>query len=511
MSEPLRTPNPEYYCEGLGTLPQTGMGKVLVTGATGYIGGRLVPVLRQRGYDVRVMVRRHSREHRERFPGCEVVAADATQAEEVFWALKDVHTAYYLLHSLHLGQKRFEEVDQKLAANFRRAAEENGVKRIIYLTGLGHENAKLSAHLESRMMVARELEKGPVPVTLLRAGMIIGSGSASYEILHHLVKNTWIFFIPRWARTQSQPIAIRDVVRYLVGVLEIPETAGRHFDIGGPDILTYDEKLKVLARMLGLRRLFLPGLITWTPLYGYIASLLTPVPGPITKVLIEGCRNEVVCQNDDIREFIPCQNYGFQEALLKAMTAEEQDRVQTRWSDAYPPEYDLATRLDELNYSPHYVSSYLLLTHKSPASLFEAFCQIGGRSGWFHSNWMWRMRGALDRLMLGVGMSRGRRSSSSLRVNDVIDFWRVENLREDHLLLLRAEMKLPGLAWLEFFTEKGEGINRLAVTAFFAPRGWRGHVYWYMFVPFHYIIFRNLLKQIERRAAVSSSPPLAMP
>ena len=503
MSDDILTTENERYCEGLMTTPDPDMGRILVTGATGYIGGRLVPVLRQRGYQVTVMVRKHSKEERERFPGCDIVAADAVNYEEMYWALKGIHTAFYMLHSLHLGQKHFEEVDQKVAENFRKAAEENGVKRIIYLTGLGSEDSKLSAHLESRMKVAYELEKGSVPVTLLRAGMIIGSGSASYEILRHLVKNTPVFFIPYWAKTKSQPIAIRDVIRYLVGVLEIPETAGKHFDIGGTDILTYDEKLKVLARLLGRRRLFLPALFTWTPLYGYIASLLTPVPGPITKVLIEGCKSEVICQNNDILEYIPCQRYSFEEALIKAMTAEEKDMVQTRWSDAYPPEYDLAINLHELNYSPRYVSSYLLLTHKEPATLFASFCRVGGTSGWFHSNWMWRMRGALDRIMMGVGSSRGRRSTSSLRVNDVIDFWRVENIRPDHLLLLRAEMKIPGLAWLEFFTDRGEGINRLAVTAFFEPRGIRGRIYWYMFVPFHYIIFRNLLKQIENRALSS--------
>lgn len=500
MVENAYTPEGELYCEGLVSDPRPQIGTILITGATGYIGGRLVPVLQQRGYKVRVMVRTMSKEHAERFPDCEIVRADARSYDQLYMALQGVHTAYYLLHSLRLGHKKFEEVDIEVAENFRMASEQQGVKRIIYLSGLGKETTHLSPHLENRMKVAHVLQDGPIPVTLLRAGMIIGSGSASYEILRNLVKNTPIFFIPYWAKTKSQPIAIRDVIRYLVGVLEIDKTIGQSYDIGGTDILTYDEKLKVLANLLGLRRFYFPALITWTPLYGYIASLLTPVPGPITKVLIEGCKNEVICQNNDILEVIPCERLTFRQALLKAMTAEEKDLVQTRWSDAYPPEYDLAVKLHELNYSPKFTSSNLLLTHKDPGALFESFCKVGGKSGWFHSNWMWRMRGMLDRLFMGVGSARGRRSFSSLRVNDVIDFWRVENIKQDNLLLLRAEMLIPGHAWLEFFTEKGEGINRLAVNAFFEPRGIRGRLYWYLFVPFHIIIFSNLLKQIERRA-----------
>lgn len=292
MSSPL-TAQWETYCEGLPSTPCPEKGLILVSGATGYIGGRLVPVLLKRGYQVRVMVRAMSEELPGRFPGCEIVEADALCFEDLKKALKGVYVAYFLLHSLRLGFKDFERADLEVAENFSLAAAEGGVSRIIYLSGLGRDEAGLSPHLENRMKVARILQQGPVPLTLLRAGMIIGSGSASYEILRHLVKNSPFFFIPYWARTKSQPIAIRDVIRYLVGVLEIEESIGESYDIGGTDILTYDEKLRELSRLMGLRRFFFPALITWTPLYGYIASLLTPVPGPITKVLIEGCKNEV--------------------------------------------------------------------------------------------------------------------------------------------------------------------------------------------------------------------------
>lgn len=491
----------EYLCDDLPGGPPQGIGKILVTGVTGYIGGRLTPELLHRGYKVSIMVRKGSPEIQQRFPGAEIVIADALNYEQLKIALKGIDVAYYFLHSLQLGQKKFEQADLQMAENFRKAAEINHVNRIIYLTGLGREDEYLSPHLANRMKVAVLLEKGSVPVTVLRAGMIIGSGSASYEILRHLVKNSRIFLIPGWAMTKGQPIGIRNVMKYLVGVLENEKTKGKTFDIGGKEILTYVEMLRQLASLLGKKCYYFPaGPLTYTPLYGYFASLLTPVPAPITKVLIESCKYEVICQNNEILDIIPLERLSFQQALLKAMTAEEKDKVQTRWSDAYPPDYDSAIKLNELNYSPRYISSHILLSHKSTEALFNAFCQVGGKCGWFHSNWMWRMRGLFDRLIQGVGSSRGRRSSETLRINDVIDFWRVEDLIENKRLLLRAEMIMPGLAWLEFIADTEGGINRLNINAYFEPKGWKGYVYWYNFLPFHGIIFKNLIRQIEKRA-----------
>jgi uncharacterized protein YbjT (DUF2867 family) len=399
-----------------------------------------------------------------------------------------------------LGHKKFESSDLKVAINFKVACENQKVKRIIYLGGLGRKDRILSPHLESRIRVAEKLSGEKVPLTVLRAGMIIGSGSASYEILKNLVDNTPVFFIPKWAKTRSQPISVRAVLMYLIGVMEVESAAGQVYDIGGPDILTYDEMLISLARLLGKRRYFLPGLVTNKALYGYIASLLTPVPAPITKVLVEGCKNEAICENDKIKEIIDIDLFSFKTSIIKALSIEERDIVSTRWSDAYPPAHDLAIKLHELNYSPRFTSSYLILTHKMPSSIFNSFCLVGGKNGWFQNNWMWRMRGMLDRLMLGVGSARGRRSSSTLRVNDVIDFWRVEHIIINKTLLLRAEMKLPGKAWLEFNIDEGTGINKLSVNAFFYPKGIRGYLYWYNFLPFHHILFKNLLKQIEKRS-----------
>jgi len=490
----------ELFCHELPTKAANDDRLILVTGATGYIGGRLVPELVARNYRVRILVRKNSPDYEKRWPNVEVAVGDALDLESLVEAMKGVQSAYYLIHSLLLGHKKFESVDIHAATNFRIAAENQNLKRIIYLGGLGDTKSRLSPHLENRIKVAQKLSKGRIPVTVLRAGMIIGSGSASFEILKNLVNNTPIFFIPRWAKTRSQPISIRGVIKYLVGVLEIDDTAGKEFDIGGNDILTYDEKLKILSKLLAKKRYFFPGLITNTSLYAYIASLLTPVPGPITKVLVEGCKNEVICQNDDIKKYLDIDILSFKEALIRALSSEEKDMISTRWSDAYPPAHDLAIKLHELNYSPKYSSSYIILTHKNPSAIFNSFCMVGGKNGWFQNNWMWRMRGSLDRMLMGVGSARGRRSTSSLRIHDVIDFWRVENIIENKLLLLRAEMKVPGMAWLEFYIDEGVGINKFSVNAYFEPKGIRGSLYWYNFLPFHAIIFKNLLKQIERRS-----------
>ncbi len=496
----MATDRHDFLCRVLPSRPRPEIGTVLVTGASGYIGGRLVPELLARAYQVRVMVRAASSEHGLRWPGAQIVVADALKPDTLKKALEGVHTAYYLIHSLSLGRKEFEAADIQAAENFRKAAEESRLQRVVYLGGLGDIKSTLSPHLRSRMKVAWTLKQGSVPTTILRAAVIIGSGSASYEIIKHLVKNLPVILVPSWARTKCQPIAVRDVVKYLVGVLEVPETAGRSYDIGGKDVLTYKQMLKALARLQGKKRLFLFCPCSRIGLFAYLISLVTPVPAPITWCLMEGITNEVICQHEDIKRVLPFEPLGYREALVRAMSREEQDDVHTRWSDAYPPACDLAMKLRELGGVVRYAASYSLLTAKPASALFSSFCRIGGQEGWFHSNWMWRLRGAIDRILLGVGSARGRRSLSSLRVNDVIDFWRVEDLREDALLLLRAEMKLPGMAWLQFHVEPERSQNRLSVKAFFQPRGLFGKAYWFAFLPFHSFIFHNLIKQIERKS-----------
>jgi len=490
----------DLFCHDLTSTPQPEIGKVLVTGATGYIGGRLVPELLARGYQVRVLVRSPSAEYQERWPGAEIVVADALQQETLKKALDGIHTAYYLIHSLYLGPKEFTSADIKAAKNFRMAAEEKGVKRIIYLGGLGDINRPLSKHLRSRIEVAQELDSGKVPVTILRAAIIIGSGSASFEIIQHLARQLHVILSPGWERHKCQPIGIRDVIKYLVGVLEIPETSGKSFDIGGGDILTYKMMIEIMARFLNKRIFFVPIPFSHIGFYAYYASLITPVPLPLVQCLFEGLKNDAICQDDSIKDFLPFVLLRYEEAIGRANVREAEDRVYTRWSDAYPPAHHTALKLHELKGLPKYTASHSLMTEKLPSSIFKSICNIGGKEGWFRNNWMWRLRGMVDRILLGVGTSRGRRSHSTLKTHDVLDFWRVEDIQQDKRLLLRAEMKLPGEAWLEFNLKPVGKGNRLSVIAYYDTRKLFGDMYWYIFLPFHNLIFSDLIRQIEKRS-----------
>jgi uncharacterized protein YbjT (DUF2867 family) len=316
----------DRFCHDLPTQPVPAY-KILVTGATGYIGSELVPELVARGYQVRVMVRSFSPEHKMRWPGVEIIIANALKYADLKKALEGIHCAYYFMHSLNLGKKKFKEVDNQVAINFRKAAEENNLKRIIYLGGLGDPKTSLSDHLRSRLMVAKELQRGKTPVTFLRAAVIIGSGSTSYKIIKHLVQNCPVFLFPRRANSSCQPIGIRDVIKYLVGCLENDETTGKTFDIGGQNILTYQKMLMIQANVIGKKRFFIPSSFSTINVYARIASLLTPVPYKLIKTLMESCFNDVVCQNTEIKKLIPFQPLMYKEALIKALSRESQRSV----------------------------------------------------------------------------------------------------------------------------------------------------------------------------------------
>ena len=487
-------------CRDLPSKPQPQLGRILVTGASGYIGGRLIPELLARGYDVRLMVRGNGEGYRARWPATEVVETDTFDRAGLRRALTGIHTAYFLIHSLQLGRKSFEEAEITSAESFRDVAAECGVQRIIYLGGLGDSERSRSRHLRSRAEVGKVLRSGKVPVTSVRAAVIIGSGSASYEILRHLVTRLRVIPLPRTARNACQPISIRDVIKYLVGVLENQDTAGRLFDVGGVEILSYKEMLKIFASVRKHRTLLLDTGLPYIKPMAYLAGLLTPVPAQITFCLMEGLKDESVCRNMDIRRYVPFEPIPYREAIVRALAREDSDQVQTRWSDAYPPAQGLAVKLHEVEEKIRYTGSWSRVSEKPADSLFASVCRIGGNNGWFNRNWMWRARGLLDRLVMGVGSARGRKSDSTLAVNDVLDFWRVEDCQPNRRLLLRAEMLLPGQAWLEFVVDDQGEKRRLSTTAYFHTRRWYGKGYWYLFLPFHHLIFEDLLHQIEKRS-----------
>lgn len=488
---------------------------VLVTGATGYIGGRLVPQLLAQGYRVRATARNIVKLRTRTWadhPAAELVPADVFDAASMREAMRGCTAVYYLVHSMNPGTADFAEADRKAAEIVSGAAAVAGVDRLIYLSGLGDEAALLSEHLGSRAEVARILREGPVPVTVLRAAMIIGSGSASFEILRYLVERLPIMVTPRWIDTPCQPIAIRNVLNYLLGCLDCPETIGETFDIGQPEVTTYRHLMGIYAEEAGLRRRWIVSVPVLTPrLSSYWIHLVTPVPASLARPLAEGLSIPVVCRDRRIRTLIPQDLLDCREAIHLALERLRSDNVPTSWTDAgsLPPvEWSLLG-------DPHWAGGTIfedarhLVLAATPEDIWPALVRIGGSTGWYYADWLWRLRGFLDRLVGGVGLSRGRRDHNEIRVGDALDFWRVVEVVPAHRLLLAAEMKLPGKAVLEFtLRETRPGRTELRQVARFLPRGLWGILYWYAVAPFHNVVFNGLLNGIVRRlgAALLAGP-----
>ncbi len=483
--------------------------RVLVTGATGYIGGRLVPRLLDLGYPVRCLVRDPTRlQGRPWFDAVDVVAGDVLLPESLGAAMEGVSAAYYLVHSL-AGGADFHQRDLVAARNFGAAARAAGVERIVFLGGLAETTPELSEHLRSRQQTGDVLRESGVPVTEFRAGVIVGSGSLSFELIRYLTERVPVMICPRWVYTRTQPIAIRDVLEYLDSALAAPESAGRVVEIGGAEIVTYGEMMTLYAEARGLKRWMFPVPFLTPRLSSYWVDLVTPIPAAIARPLIEGLRNESVVRAAGAAELFPgIRPVGYRVAVERALAKLQASTVETAWSDALStsqgdvPPLVLATR------------EGMILEHRQrlvavpPADLYTVFTGIGGGRGWFHMNWAWQARGFLDRLVGGVGLRRGRRDPDRLRVGDALDFWRVEALEPDRLLRLRAEMKVPGKAWLQFEVAPGEGgRSLLSQTALFAPRGLTGWLYWYALYPFHALIFDGLVDDVARRAIAWSHRP----
>ena len=471
--------------------------RILVVGASGYVGGRLVSLLQARGHDL-VLTSRDARPLAARYPETMVVPADLLDPASLPPALEGVEVAYYLAHSMGAGERGFAERDRLAASNFAAAAARAGVSRIIYLGGLGDDVADLSHHLTSRHESGAELAAHGVPVTEFRAAVIIGSGSASFEILRHLTERLPIMITPRWVGTRCQPIGIRDVLEYLAGALDHPEATGI-VEIGGPDILSYGDMMRTYARLRGLRRLMIPVPVLTPRLSSYWVNLVSPVPAGIARPLIEGLRNEVVVRDPGPASAFGVHPLSFVEAVQRAIDRTSGRDVESTWFDAFaiPDEASLASLTSQ---EGMIVERRGRSVAASPEQVFAEVERLGGDSGWPYANVLWRIRGLLDRLVGGVGMRLGRRDPTQLRVGDALDFWRVEEVQRPRLLRLRAEMKVPGRAWLQYEVTATQSGSRIDQTAFFEPKGLPGLAYWYALYPVHGLTFRGTVRVLAERA-----------
>jgi len=470
--------------------------RVLLTGASGYVGGRLLEALEARGEAVRCLARRPEYVAPRVGPGTEVVQGDLLDPESLRKALAGVSDAYYLVHSMGDAED-FVEMERRAAENFAEAAREAGVSRIVYLGGLGRED--LSEHLKSRQEVGRILRESGVPALELRASIVIGSGSLSFEMVRALVEKLPVMIAPRWVSTRAQPIAIEDVVEYLVRALDLPLAESRVYEIGGPDAVSYGELMLEYARQRGLRRRIVPVPVLTPKLSSLWLGLVTPVYARVGRKLISSLRNETVLHDDSAARDFDMQPRGVSEAIARALANEDREFAATRWSDALSSSGP-AQSFGGASFGPRLLDSRSLHLDVSPACAFAPVSRIGGRVGWYYADFLWSLRGAIDLLVGGPGMRRRRPRGRPLRAGDALDFWRVERIEPDALLRLRAQMRVPGRAWLQFEVEpRGEGCE-LRQTAIFDPMGLAGRLYWYGLWPVHTLIFRGMLREIEKLA-----------
>lgn len=475
---------------------------ILVTGATGYIGGRLVPKLLEKGYRVRVLARDPERLiGRPWYSQVEIFKGDVLKPESLPPALQDVDIAYYLIHSMS-DSDEFDQRDKKAASNFGSAAFTAGVKRIIYLGGLGEPEAELSKHLRSRHQTGELLHKSGVPVTEFRAAIIVGSGSVSFEMIRYLTERVPIMICPRWVYTRVQPIAIHDVLNYMADALRIPESTGEIIEIGGKDVMTYGEMMMGYAEVRGLKRILLPVPVLTPRLSSYWVHWVTPIPASIAKPLIEGLKNEVIVNNDLAKQLFPnIEPLDYLTSVQRALRNLDDGATETSWSDALTTSQGdnlpvLLKTIDGMIIERREVD-----VNASSKSTFQEVTRLGGERGWLYLNWAWKIRGIIDRIFGGVGFRRERRDPKFLRVGDAVDFMRVETIETNRILRLRAEMKVPGKAWLQFqISPLGSQKSRLILEAFFAPKGLLGLLYWYAIYPIHVIMFAGMLNRLAKGA-----------
>ena len=475
--------------------------RILLTGATGYVGGRLLPQLEGSGHAVRCLARRPEYLEQRVGSGTVVVKGDCLEPDSLAPAMRGVETAYYMVHSMG-SSGDFQELDRRAARHFGQAAGRSGVRRIIYLGGLGQTGSELSAHLRSRHETGQALQSGGVPVVELRASIVLGSGSLSFELIRALVERLPVMICPRWVQVLAQPIAVEDVTAYLLGALDLPGEESRVFEIGGADRVSYADIMREYAGQRGLKRLMIPVPVLTPGLSALWLGLTTPVYARVGRKLIEGVRNPTIVTNDEALSVFDIRPMSLREAIERAIRNEDQRYALTRWSDAlssagHPRSWG------GVKFGSRIVDSRTLRTKLTPAEAFTPIRRLGGDRGWPYANPLWRLRGFIDLLLGGVGMRRGRRDPEELQVGDALDFWRVEAYEPARRLRLAAEMKLPGRAWLEFEVKPVEGGSEIRQTAVFDPIGLGGLLYWYGIYPLHDRVFAGMLRSLGRLGARS--------
>ena len=471
---------------------------ILVTGASGYIGGKLVPRLEALGHQVTCLVRNPDRLAGRRWENVTILQADLLDPASLPPVMKDIEVAYYLVHSMADGMGGYLERDHTAAQNFAAAARESGMQRIIYLGGLGERSKFISPHLEARQHVGDILRHSGLPVTEFRAAIVIGSGSMSFEMIRYLTERLPVLFTPKWITTLCQPIAIENVLDYLTLSLTEPRSTGSLFEIGGPEVLTYEEIIcgYALARHLNRKLVNLPFLTTRMLAFG--ADVVTPLPTPYLHILIEGLRSEVVVRDPSAQEVFKLKLIPYHAAIQQALARNGSGEVESYWAGG--PTGLKPGRTHKIT-EGMIIEQRRLETKAAPEAVYATFARLGGNQGWYYADWLWQLRGLLDRLVGGVGMRRGRRSQDEIQPGDVLDGYTVETVQAGRLMRLRNEMKAPGPAWMQFETQKGMSGKTLFIqTAFFEPHGVAGLAYWYGLYPFHQIIFNGLARAIVRRA-----------
>ena len=470
--------------------------KVLLTGSTGYIGRRLKEKLsKNKDINLRLYVRNKNALSSKISKNIEIFEGDTFNKEKLKEALKGVDVAYYLIHSLN--SKNYKDLDKISAQNFIDIAHECNVKRVIYLGGLGVVNKDTSEHLLSRLETGEVLNSNKnVQNIWIRAGVIIGSGSTSFEIIRNLTEKLPIMTTPKWVNTKAQPIAVEDVINYLEQSLYLEETKNLTIDIGCEQ-LTYKQMMLQTAKALDLKRVLIPLPFLSINISSYWLNLFTPVPFTVAKALIEGLKSEVVIQNDNARKYFPnIEPISFINAVKKAVKEIETNQVISRWSDT-------SGKIWDKNHSKEIANAIFFdrkekdISNLKKEDIYNSFISIGGENGWFDYDFLWEIRGFVDKLIGGVGLKRGRRDPNNLRVGESLDFWKVIDIKENERLLLYAQMKVPGNAWLEFKIED----DKLIQSAYFYPKGLLGRIYWYLLIPIHYLVFNNMINSIIKKAS----------